>query len=169
MCFELVERWMDVRLTEKSKAMSPDPTCVVWMKFVGSPIMERSIRRLLFCKLEREDTTYHDFREWSSLFFFFLKECDLREHWRVGAVPRCSNWSTPKTPSCSNCLGPRHSAASWGRRTGAAHAGPTSVTSGGWGPPDVCHPTTVPPRDQRLTYQWILENCKTEKMNTVHG
>lgn len=28
--------------------MSPEPTCVVWTKFVGSPIMERSIRRRRF-------------------------------------------------------------------------------------------------------------------------
>lgn len=27
---------------------SPEPTCVVWTKFVGSPIMDRSIRLLLF-------------------------------------------------------------------------------------------------------------------------
>lgn len=30
--------------------MSPEPTCVMWTKFVGSPIMERSILRLRFCK-----------------------------------------------------------------------------------------------------------------------
>lgn len=32
-------------------AMSPEPMCVRWTKFMGSPIMERSIRLLLFfCK-----------------------------------------------------------------------------------------------------------------------
>ncbi len=36
--------------------MSPEPTCVIWMKFVGSPIIVRSILRLRFCNSHTENT-----------------------------------------------------------------------------------------------------------------
>lgn len=45
--FDFIWTWKD-STDENPKLMSPDPTCVVWIKLVGSPIIERSIRRRLF-------------------------------------------------------------------------------------------------------------------------
>ncbi len=62
--------------------MSPEPTCVIWMKFVGSPIIVRSILRLRFCNSHTENTESGTMKQHTTLrsesllaFTLFISVC----------------------------------------------------------------------------------------------
>lgn len=103
-------------------AMSPEPMCVRWTKFMGSPIMERSIRLLLFfCKVMKAVSpplTPRPSPKWL--------------HWRysrAGASPRRSSPACARSRSCSRWWQPASPRA--GTAAGTPAQGHSMGTPGG--------------------------------------